>query len=142
MNIVIVQTQRDDGTWKEWKNVAIPVKYGKLLDEQLDYAQVELLQIKKARFEPMTKASITIVSATQDGNSQGGVDGGIMQYLIADDVSEESPVGSGVYNHTLTFIEYTKFLECFPLESLCFTNTQGGNYGNELNAVAPELTSQ
>lgn len=140
MNTVIVQTQRDDGTWKEWKNVAIPVKYGKLLDEQLDYAQVELLQIKKARFEPMTKASITITSKTEDGETQGGIFGdGVIEYLIADDESEETPVGSGIYNHTLTLIEYTKFLECFPLESLCFTNPRGNVYSS--NQVAPTIST-
>ena len=29
MNIVYVETQRKDGTWKTWDNVAIPVKFGK-----------------------------------------------------------------------------------------------------------------
>ena len=117
MNSVKVEIQNEKGNWCTWNNVAIPVKYGKLLDEQLDYAQLSLVRIKKARFAPMTKARITIESNTEDG----GVQGGVLEYLVADDTSEETPVGSGIYNHTLTLIEYTKFLECFPLESLCFT---------------------
>lgn len=132
MNIVYVETQRKDGTWKTWDNVAIPVKFGKLLDEQLDYAQVTLTRIKKNRFIPMTKARITVVSETDE--KDGIIN---LEYLVADDVSEETPVGSGIFNHTLTLIEYTKFLECFPLETLCFTNPRGNNF--ETTGIPPSI---
>lgn len=139
MNSVKVEIQNEKGNWCTWKNVAIPIKYGQLLDEQLDYAQISLVRITKARFAPLTKARITITSTTTDGGEQSK----ILEYFVADDTSEETPVGSGIYNHTLVLIEYTKFLECFPLESLCFTNAQGGNYDKYgLNQVAPELISQ
>ena len=49
MNNVIVQIQNEKGNWCTWNNVAIPIKYGQLLDEQLDYAQISLVRIRKAR---------------------------------------------------------------------------------------------
>lgn len=119
MNSVKVEIQNEKGNWCTWNNVAIPVKYGQLLDEQLDYAQISLVRIRKARFAPLTKARITVTSTTTDAVKPQSK---ILEYFVADDTSEETPVGSGIYNHTLTLIEYTKFLECFPLESLCFTN--------------------
>ena len=143
MNIVKVEIQNEKGNWCTWNNVAIPIKYGQLLDEQLDYAQISLVRIRKARFAPLTKARIVIASFTSDGGAQGGAQDGKLEYFVADDTSEETPVGSGIYNHTLTLVEYTKFLECFPLESLCFTNAQGGNFDRySFNQVAPELISQ
>ena len=123
-NTVIFQTQREDGTWKTWRNVVIPVKFGTLLDEQLDYAVVSLARIKRKEFKPMTRATLTIVSNTEHGGEQTKV----IQYLIANDDNFETPIGSGEYNHELTLIERTKYLECFPLESLCFTNPNGNDY--------------
>ena len=135
-NTVIFQTQREDGTWKTWRNVVIPVKFGTLLDEQLDYAVVSLARIKRKEFKPMTRATLTVTSNTQYGGEQTKV----IQYLIANDDNFETPIGSGEYNHELTLIELTKFLECFPLESLCFTNPNGNDY-TRVRVVA-DLTSE
>lgn len=123
-NTVKVEIQNGKGNWCTWKNVAVPVKYGTLLDEQLDFATVTLLRIKKREFKPLTRARITITSNTPDGGTQSGV----INYFVANDDFHESPVGSGAYNHELTLIELTKFLECFPLETLCFTNPNGNDY--------------
>lgn len=123
-NTVEFMTQREDGTWKTWKNIAVPVKYGKLLDEQLDYAVVSLIRIKRKEFKPMTRAKLTITSKTEYGGEQSTT----MHYLIANDDSFETPIGKGEYNHELTLVELTKFLECFPLENLCFTNPMGNDY--------------
>ena len=135
-NTVIFETQREDGTWKTWKNVAIPVKYGNLLDEQLDYAVVSLARVKRAQFKPLTRAKLTITSNTQ----HGGVQTKEMLYFIANDDAFETPIGSEAYNHELTLIELTKFLECFPLESLCFTNPNGNDYTRE--ATTPTITDE
>ena len=37
MNKVVLEIQNEKGEWITWENTVIPVKYGKLLDEQLDY---------------------------------------------------------------------------------------------------------
>ena len=116
-NTVKVEIQNENGGWREWKNVATPVKYGTLLDEQLDFATVTLVRIKKKEFKPLTRARLTITSTTAYTKPQSSV----IEYFIANDDFYEAPVGSGAYNHELTLIELTKFLECFPLETLCFT---------------------
>ncbi len=123
-NTITFETQREDGTWKTWRNVAIPVKFGKLLDEQLDYAVVTLARVKRKEFKPLTKARLTVTSETE----HGGVQPDTMVYFIANDDAFETPIGSGAYNHELTLIELTKLLECFQLESLCFTNPNGNDY--------------
>lgn len=116
-NSIVFKIENDKGEMKQWKNVSIPVKYGKFLDEQLDHATVDLIRVKKKEFKLLSKASITIKDASGEEVTEN--------YLIANDNSFEAPVGSGIYNHTLTLIELTKYLECFPLESLCFTNPNG-----------------
>ena len=127
MNKVVVKIQNDKGKWCTWNNVAIPVKYGKLLDEQLDYAQVSLMRIKKARFAPLTRAQLIITDKYNDTET--------LDYFVADDDCYENPVGSGCYEHTLTLIEPTKWLECFPLETLTFTN----NFLSNVERIPPEI---
>ena len=134
MNRVIFQTEKKDGTFKTWKNVAIPVKYGQLLDEQLDYAVVSLVRVRRRLFKPLTRAKLTIISNTPYGGEQSNT----VDYFIANDDYTENPVGSRVYNHELSLIELTKFLECFPVESLCFTTPHGNDY--EIGATEPEVS--
>lgn len=133
MNFINFETQKKDGNWKSWKNVVSPLKYGKMLDEQLDYATVSLLQVKKKSFAPMTKARVVITSVMGDVTQTETLD-----YLIAGDSATESPVGSGIYNHELTLIEYTKFLEGFIVDNLCFTNPSEGDYTR--GATKPNYT--
>jgi hypothetical protein len=133
-NTVKVEIQNKNGIWKEWENVSVPVKYGTLLDEQLDFATVNLIRIKKKEFKPLTRARLTITSTTDYTEPQKSV----IEYFIANDDFYESPVGSGAYNHELTLIELTKFLECFPLETLCFTNPTGNRF---IQAKKPEPTT-
>lgn len=133
MNSIIFQTEKKDGTFRTWRNVAIPVKYGQLLDEQLDYAVVSLIRVKRKVFKPLTRAKLTVISNTPFGGEQSKE----IDYFIANDEYVENPVGSGIYNHELSLIELTKFLECFPVESLCFTNPRGSNYIS--GAVLPDI---
>jgi hypothetical protein len=121
--------------YKQWHNVALPVKFGQMLDEQLDYAMVSLIRVKKRYFEPLTRAKLVITSTTENGGTQTKE----TQYFIANDNFTETPVGSGVYNHEIALIELTKFLECFPVESLCFTNPNGNDFTR--SASAPLLTT-
>ncbi len=129
-NSIVFKIENDKGEMKQWKNVSIPVKYGKFLDEQLDHATVDLVRVKKKEFKLLSKASITIKDASDESTEY---------YLIANDNSFETPVGSGIYNHTLTLIELTKYLECFPLENLCFTHS---TYKNGLKGAIPDILTQ
>ena len=131
MNKVVCRIQNDKGKWCTWHNIAVPVKYGKLLDEQLDYAQVSLMRIKKARFAPLTRAQLIIYDKYGDDET--------LDYFVADDDCYENPVGSGCYEHTLTLIEPTKWLECFPLETLTFTNPRGNDFLGEKVPPVVEL---
>lgn len=133
-NTIKFETEKEDGSWKLWRNVVIPVKYGNILDEQLDYAVVTLARVKRKLFKPLTKAKLTVTSETE----HGGVQPQTMVYFIANNDAFETPIGSKAYNHELTLIELTKFLECFQLESLCFTNPNGNAYTKA--AAAPVLS--
>ena len=88
MNFITFETQKKDGNWKSWKNVVSPLKYGKMLDEQLDYATVSLLRVNQKTFAPMTKAKVKIKSVMGDKVQTETLD-----YLIAGDSATESPVG-------------------------------------------------
>lgn len=50
------------------------------------------------------------------------------EYFIATDNAEESPVGSGLYDHELYAIELTKLTEGFIGDSISFTNPLGNNF--------------
>lgn len=135
-NTIIFETSKEGSFWKTWKNVVMPVKFGQFLDEQLDYAVVSLVRVKKKYFEPLTRARLTVISNTEHGGEQRKV----IEYFVANDEYVETPVGSGCYNHELSLIELTKFLECFPVESLCFTNPSGNNF--TAGASAPALNTE
>lgn len=126
-------TQKKNGDYTLWKNVVIPVKFGQFLDEQLDYAIVSLSRVKRHLFKPLTRCRLVINTTTEYGGTQTHE----TEYFVANDNYTESPVGSGIYNHELSLIELTKFLECFPVETLCFTNPNGNDFTR--GASAPVL---
>lgn len=139
MNKVVLKIQKDNGDWETFSNVVIPVKYGKLLDEQLDYATVTLQRVKKEIFKPLTRARLTVTSTTEHGGEQTET----LDYFIANDDFVESPLGKfpKQYTHNLTLIELTKYLECFQLETLCFTNSSGSNYLAMAKTPIVEITT-
>ena len=116
-----------------YKNVVLPLKYGKFLDEQLDYAVITLERVPKKRFELLTFVRLRIDSVTDNGTESFYEN----TLLIVNDESFESPVGSGLYRHEITVIEATKLAEGIQVESLCFTNANGNDYTK--GAVAPIL---
>ena len=128
-------TQKKNGDYTLWKNVVIPVKFGQMLDEQLDYAIVSLSRVKRRLFKPLTRCRLVITTTTEYGGTQTHE----TEYFVANDNYTESPVGSGIYNHELSLIELTKLLECFPVETLCFTNPNGNDFTR--GASAPVLES-
>lgn len=136
MNTVELYIQNENGEYVQWKNVVLPVKFGQFLDEQLDYAVVSLMRVKRRVFKPLTRVKLVIKSKTEYEEEPQTLE---TEYFIANDDFTETPVGSGVYNHELSLIELTKLLECFPVESLCITNPHGNDYTQ--SASAPELIS-
>ena len=133
MNRVFIRIQNEQDEYEAYdKHVVLPVKYAKLLDEQLDFATVTLSRVKRQEFKPLTKVILGLESNTKDKWQNETT-----YYFIANDDFFETPVGSGYYQHELTLIELTKFLECFPLETLCFTNPSGGF--STTSGIAPIL---
>lgn len=104
-----------------YDNVVLPFKYGKLLDEQLDYAVFTIQRTTVRNFPLNTMVSVCV---TSEGNDVYVCE----NWLIVSDESVESPVGSNTYNHEIMIIEPTKLAEGIPVESLCFTNPNGNNY--------------
>ena len=116
---------------RQYDNVVLPFKYGKLLDEQLDYAVFSINRTTVQKFPLNTLVSARVLS---DANEYTIFE----NWLIVSNESVESPVGSGFYNHEIMIVEPTKLAEGIPVESLCFTNPTGNDYTR--NAIAPELT--
>lgn len=116
---------------RQYDNVVLPFKYGKLLDEQLDYAVFSINRTTVQKFPLNTLVSARVLSDTNEYTI-------FENWLIVSDESVESPVGSGFYNHEIMIVEPTKLAEGIPVESLCFTNPTGNDYTR--NAIAPEIT--
>jgi hypothetical protein len=131
VKVIITEITPSGYEKRQYDNVVLPFKYGKFLDEQLDYAMFTIERVKKERFPLLSVCSVEI---TDDE----GTEEVCRNWLLVGDESFESPVGSGMYNHDITLIEATKLAEGIPVESLCFTNPSGRTlYTN--NAVAPTL---
>lgn len=128
---VLISEMTNNGYEKrQYDNVVLPFKYGKLLDEQLDYAVFSIHRTTVKKFPLNTTVSVRITSNGTEFYT-------CENWLIASDESVESPVGSGMYNHEIMIIEPTKLAEGIPVESLCFTNPTGNDYTR--NAVAPDI---
>ncbi len=110
---------------QEYKNVSIPFKFGEFLDVQLDHAVLQLTRVNKQFFAPTTPVKIVLNSSFKDKYLRKYNQSKTLYYIIAKDNFRETPVGSGYYSHELTLIEPTKLLEGIPVETLCFTNSQG-----------------
>ena len=119
-----------------YKNAVFPLKYEDLLDEQLNSAVLGLTRVSTPYFKPATPVFITITSKNLARDVEYNQTK-TLEYVISNDRSIESPVGSGFYRHEITLIEPTKLLEV-PLESLCFRNAGGRNFA--VNAVTPTVT--
>jgi hypothetical protein len=77
----------------------------KSLDEQLDFAVVELFNTPiKEPFKPFSAVSV-----------------GSMDFILSDDQVQEY-VGTGLYKHTITLIEETKEAERIICGAKSFTN--------------------
>ena len=81
MTTVQFYTQKKNGDYTLWKNVVIPVKFGQMLDEQLDYAIVSLSRVKRRLFKPLTRCRLVITTTTEYGGEQSKT----INYFIAND---------------------------------------------------------
>ena len=122
-----------------YENVVLPFKYGKFLDEQLDYAVITLERIPKKRFDLLDIVNVSI-RVVDSQNQEDDILSDNM--LIINDESFESPVGSGLYRHDITIIEATKLAEGIQVESLCVTNPSGNDYTKSASLPALETTQK
>lgn len=91
------------------KYVPFPLKYSRLLDEQLDEGSLSLMRTTQKIFQPFTPVVITIWNASAPTATR------TLNMYVATDESVEMPTGSGLYNHEITLVEQTKLLEgIFP----------------------------
>lgn len=109
-----------------------PPKTESLLDERLDMARVDLAGYPGGVFPYMAEAEITFTDYTEASQT--------VYYLVATDTAEETPVGSGKFNHSIELIEETKYLECFLVDTQTYTNDLGIDYAGNAKAVIPETT--
>lgn len=109
-----------------------PPKTENLLDERLDMARVDLAGYPGGVFPYMAEAEITFTDYT--GTSQ------TVYYLVATDTAEETPVGSGKFNHSIELIEETKYLESFLIDTQTYTNDLGRDFTDNAPLAQPILS--
>lgn len=111
------------------RHVPFPLKFEKLLDEQLDITRISVKQLNEKIIPPLTPAKITMTDPK----------GNVMTIIaiVTTDQATEVPVGSGKYNHEIFMLEETKILEGIDVEALTFTNDLGRDYTNNAKEVIP-----
>ena len=118
--------------------LVLPVKLSGLLDESLDEAVVTLRHVPKEVFLPLTPVEIRVSNAVGWNGEEGEREEKTYYYVVSGDTAEESPVGSGLYNHELALVEVTKIAECIVVDTLTYTNDIGRIYTKNAKAVTPE----
>lgn len=106
----------------------VPLKWGNFLDEQLDEMYLSLRHGPFANIKPLSPVEIYLSNRLYWGNTTENTKEQIKRFIVANDNSEESPIGSKRYNHDLYLIEITKLAECIVVDTLTFTNDFGRNY--------------
>ena len=109
--------------------IPLPIKWGAMLDERLDEGSLSIRHTKTALIPPMTDVKISMTDKL--GNTSE------MTFIVSADSAEETPVGSGWYNHELLFIEETKKLERVIVDALTFTNDLGRMYTDGETTAEP-----
>ena len=91
------------------KYVPFPLKYLRLLDEQLDEGSLSLIRTTQEIFPSFTPVVITMWNASAPTLTR------TLNMYVATDESIEMPTGSGLYIHEITLVEQTKLFEgIFP----------------------------
>lgn len=99
-----------------------------VLDEVLDEGVIRLRYVKKAKFSPLLPVEIHVTNALIRKGKTVDTQETVYYYLIAGDSAEESPNGSGLYNHDIALVECTKLAECIVCDTQTVTNTLGRVY--------------
>ena len=74
-------------------------------------------------FKSLTNVKITVY--------ENGTQKRVMNMLVANDKADETPSGSGKYNHEIALIELTKWLERFMVRSHGYVNSLGKIYADK-----------
>lgn len=109
-----------------------PPKTESLLDERLDMARIDLAGYPGGVFPYMAEAEITFTDYTEASQT--------VYYLVATDTAEETPVGSGKFNHSIELIEETKYLESFLIDTQTYTNDLGRDFTDNAPLAQPILS--
>lgn len=115
----------------------MPLKWGNFLDEQLDEMYLSLRHGPFEHIKPLTPVEIHFKNRFYFGSTTVDTQTRVKRFLVANDNSEESPVGSKRYNHDLYLIEVTKFAECVVVDTITFTNDLGREYLLHPSAIVP-----
>lgn len=134
-NITIdVYVGGDTQTGKKYENCAVlPFDMEEVLDATLDTAAITLQRTEEEVYEPLEEITLVVK------DSYGGKL--TTTWLVASDSSEEAIPGSGLFNHHLTLIEQTKWLEGFICDDLTVTHKGGNVYTENAQPVVPEETA-
>ncbi len=112
-----VLIEESSGVFNDYSsNILFPIKWGALLDEQLDEASLTLLNTSTANFKPFTRVNIELWNERENETLS-------LFFVISGDSADELPVGSGKYKHLITLIEETKYLERFIVRSHGYINS-------------------
>lgn len=118
----------------QYQNCAVyPFNFINVLDATLDSGSLELDRVREEIFEVLTDITVVVKSDASLGTQEASTD-----WLISHDDSYESPIGSGLYRHSLSLIELTKYGEGFICDSICVTHPSGNVYTANAKPVTPE----
>ena len=111
--------------------VPFNIKFFGKLDETLDSGVISLIGVNVKTFNILTPVTITVTNT--DTNTEY-----VKVFLISTDNSQEVPIGSGRFKHTLGLIEETKYLEGILVDSLMFKNSLGREFATGISTITPE----
>ena len=116
------------------KYAPFPLKYSRLLDEQLDESSLSLIRTTQEIFTPFTPVVITMWNASAPTLTR------TLNMYVATDESIEMPTGSGMYNHEITLVEQTKLLEGIFPRSHGYVNALARDYSDYTIPAIPNYT--
>lgn len=111
-----------------------------VLDEVLDEGVLRLQHVRKEIFSPLLPVELHIKNALMRKGNVINTQEDVYYFLVAGDSAEESPNGSGLYNHEIALVEPMKFGECIVCDTQTITNVIGRIYTENAYPVTPEET--
>lgn len=99
-----------------------------VLDEVLDEGVLRLQHVRKEIFSPLLPVELHIQNALMRKGNVINTQEDVYYFLVAGDSAEESPNGSGLYNHEIALVEPMKFGECIVCDTQTITNVIGRDF--------------